>query len=486
MTTVHPQFDAATADARIEDLWTTEIVDELCRYITIPALSPAFDPEWETNGHLDRAVDQIEAWMGKRTIAGMSVERRSLPGRTPILLVDIPAFPASGSGEHDQAGEPTVLLYGHLDKQPEMVGWRDDLGPWKPVREGDLLYGRGGADDGYAAYASLAAIEALQEAGGQHPRLLVLIEASEESGSVDLPAHLEALGPRLGQVELVICLDSGCADYERLWLTTSLRGMVGLTVTAEVVAEGLHSGQASGIVPSTFRVLRQLLDRIESAETGRVLVESASVDIPAHRVDEAQAMADLVGDEVFDEFPFLDGVRPMTDDRTEALLNRTWRPTVSYIGADGLPPTGQAGNVLRPASSLKLSLRLPPTADSQQVLDDVTAALTSDAPYGAKVSVSESETADGWDAPDLAPWLRTAIDGACHEVFGQSMQLYGVGGSIPFIGMLGQRFPEAQFLITGVLGPASNAHGPNEFLHVPFAHDLTRCLARVLAAAGAR
>jgi acetylornithine deacetylase/succinyl-diaminopimelate desuccinylase-like protein len=328
--------------------------------------------------------------------------------------------------------------------------------------EGTRLYGRGGADDGYAAFASLTAIEAVQRSGGSHGRLVLLIEASEESGSPDLPAHVDQLSDRLGDVGLVVCLDSGCATYDTLWLTTSLRGLVDGTLSVNIVTEGLHSGSASGVVPSSFRIARQLLDRVERADTGEVLIESATVDIPPYRVAEAAATAALLGEGAMESVPYADGAGPMVAEPAEALIAKTWKPALSYM---------------------KLSLRIPPTADPDAVLNDMRTTLEADPPYGAGVSFSDSEAAPGWNAPDLAPWLREALDAASTEQFGQGLQLYGEGGSIPFMGMLGDKFPEAQFVITGVLGPESNAHGPNEFLDVAYAEKLTCCLAQVLDAA---
>ncbi len=474
-------FETATADRLIAQAWADELVPRLHDYITIPALSPAFDPDWEANGHIATAADLIEDWIRSRPVEGMTVSRQELPGRTPLTVVRVPAFgPAAGARGADG---PTTVLYGHLDKQPEMVGWRDGLGPWNPVLEGSRLYGRGGADDGYAAFASLAAVEAVQRSGGSHPPLVLLVEASEESGSPDLPAHIEALAAApdggLDDVDLVVCLDSGCATFDTLWLTTSLRGLVGGRLRVDIVTEGLHSGGAGGVVPSTFRILRVLLDRVERATDGAVTLAAANVDIPPHRIDEATAMADLLGDGVLENAPFVPGAGPMADSPLEAVLGRTWRPSLSYVGLDGMPPTGSAGNVLRPSTTLSLSLRIPPTADPEAVRDELKATLEADPPYGASVRF-RGEGAPGWNAPELAPWLRSALDDASGQVFGQPMQLMGEGGTIPFMGMLGERFPQAQFVITGVLGPGSNAHGPNEFLDVAYGERLTAVLARVL------
>jgi len=391
-----------------------------------------------------------------------------------VIVMEVPAF---GAGSNDD----TVLLYGHLDKQPEMTGWRDDLGPWTPVLEGDRLYGRGGADDGYSAFASVLAIEAAQAAGFSHHRCIVLIEASEESGSPDLPAHLVALADRVGTPSLVLCLDSGCLDYERLWVTTSLRGVVAAELRVDIVTEGIHSGSASGVVPSTFRIVRHLLDRIEDSATGRLVVDELHVEIPPDRLAQAEATA-AAFPSAGSEFPFVDGARPMIDDPTEQLLALTWRPALSITGASGIPPVEIAGNVLRPHTSVQLSIRLPPTCDHAAALAAVEQALMADAPYGAKVQVLHGHSGPGWNAPSFAPWLQQALDDASSHVFGEPSRAFGEGGSIPFMGMLGDMFPEAQFVVTGVLGPDSNAHGPNEYLHLPTARKLTEVLARVLHA----
>jgi acetylornithine deacetylase/succinyl-diaminopimelate desuccinylase-like protein len=372
-----------------------------------------------------------------------------------------------------------VLLYGHLDKQPEMTGWRQDLGPWLPVREGDRLYGRGGADDGYALFSALTALEAVQTSGGSHHRCVVIIEASEESGSMDLPAHIEALAARIGTPSLVVCLDSGALDYERLWVTTSLRGIAGGVLRVDVLSEGVHSGAASGVVPSSFRVVRQLLDRVEDSRSGAVLVDACHIPIPEYRVAEARQTAGEVA-LLSTEFPLLPGVQPMSDDAAEQILNRTWRPTLSVTGADGLPEVARAGNVLRPFTSLRLSFRLPPTVESEPALAAIRSALTNDPPSGAHVELLAGEAADGWNAPAFAPWLDAAMRRASESAFGTGYRAFGEGGSIPFMRMLQQRFPEAQFFVVGVLGPHSNAHGPNEFLHLPTAERITRAVAHVL------
>jgi acetylornithine deacetylase/succinyl-diaminopimelate desuccinylase-like protein len=470
-------LDASRANDLIATTWETELIPQLMDYIAIPALSPHFDPDWESSGHIRDAVDQISTWIQSRPIQAMTVEVAEIAGRTPLIVVEVEPFGSPSS-------DATIVLYGHLDKQPEMIGWRDGLSPWTPVIEGEKLYGRGGADDGYAAFASLTAIEAVQQSGGSHARCVLLVEASEESGSPDLPAHVEALASRLAGTNLVLCLDSGCATYDTVWLTTSLRGLVAGVLSVDIVTEGLHSGSVSGVVPSTFRIIRQLLDRIEDVTTGEVLLESAKVEIPQYRIDEARAVADALGADAFEQVPLSGNSHFVMADPAEQLIARTWTAALSVIGADGLPATGHAGNVLRPNTSLELSIRIPPTADADAVRAELEEALTADPPYGATVMFEKAEGTGGWHAPDLEPWLAEALEEATQASFGQGMQLQGEGGSIPFMGMLGEKFPEAQFVITGVLGPGSNAHGPNEYLHLPYAEKLTQVLTSVLDAHG--
>ncbi len=463
----------AAVGTHCDETWDG-IVPVLSDYIAIPNVSLDFDPQWREHGHMQRAVDLIADWCRARPIPGLAVDVVELPERTPMIVMEIP--PAGGG-----AADDTVLLYGHLDKQPEMEGWRPDLGPWTPVIEGDRLYGRVGADDGYAAFASLTAVEAVHAAGGSHTRCVVLIEASEESGSPDLPAYIDHLADRIGTPSLVICLDSGCIDYDRMWVTTSLRGLVMGRLSVDIVTEGLHSGDVSGMVPSTFRIARRLLDRIEDAETGRILLPEFDVEIPAGRVAEAEATGAEIG-RIGDRYPFVDDAGPPSDDPAEQLLSRTWRAALSVVGADGLPPTARAGNVLRPNTTLKLSIRIPPTADPDVCAAAVTAALEADPPYGARVRFEGVDSAAGWNAPATTPWLANALDRASTATFGRGARSFGVGGSIPFMAMLGEKFPDAQFVITGVLGPDANAHGPNEYLHLPTARRLTAAMAHVLDA----
>jgi acetylornithine deacetylase/succinyl-diaminopimelate desuccinylase-like protein len=371
-------------------------------------------------------------------------------------------------------------MYGHLDKQPEMTGWREGLGPWTPVIHDGKLYGRGGADDGYAVFCAIAALRQLKEDKRAHRRCVILIECCEESGSFDLPPYLEALAPRIGTPSFVVALDSGCGNYDQLWCTTSLRGLLNGVLTVEVLTEGVHSGDASGVVASSFRIARQLLDRIDDAATG--MVKGFQAEIPAERLAQAKKAAQVLGEEVWRKFPFVKGMRAVHGDVAELILNRTWRPMLAITGADGLPTPANAGNVLRPKTQLVLSLRLPPTLDAQAAARKMKATLEADPPYGARVSYEYGQAARGWNAPATAPWLERVMDESSRRHYGQPAMWMGEGGTIPFMAMLGEKFPQAQFFITGVLGPHSNAHGPNEFLHIDYAKRLTACVADVLTA----
>jgi acetylornithine deacetylase/succinyl-diaminopimelate desuccinylase-like protein len=453
----------------VSEKWDREIVPQLSTYIKIPNKSPMFDPQWSERGYMDEAMSLIETWVRQQPISGMQVERIQLPGRTPLLFIEIPG-----------KGDDTVLLYGHMDKQPEMIGWNVDLAPWKPVLAGDKLYGRGGADDGYATFASLTAIMALKDRGLDHSRCVVLIEGCEESGSYDLPFYINYLANRIGTPSLVVCLDSGCGNYDQLWLTTSLRGLAGGTLRVRVLEEGVHSGDASGIVPSSFRVLRQLLDRIEDPATGRIRIDPLYVDIPSERIEQASEASQVLGTAIYDKFPFLPGMQPMGQDLSDLVLNRTWRPTLSVTGADGLPSLMDAGNVLRPQTSVKLSIRLPPTMDGERASKLLKEVLENDPPYGSHVEFEVEKSASGWAAPATAEWLRQSVNEASRQYFGPRAAAMGEGGTIPFMGMLQERFPDAQFVVTGLLGPKSNAHGPNEFLHIPTGKKLTASMASVI------
>ena len=474
-------LDDAQALSDVSAQWDRDIVKQITDYITIPAKSPSFDADWAGHGHIDTVMRNAAAWVEAQKVEGLKLEIVRLEGRTPVLFFEVPATKT--------ASTDTVLMYGHLDKQPEFTGWRNDLGPWTPKYEDGKLFGRGGADDGYAVYASIAAIQALKSQKVAHPRIVGLVETCEESGSYDLLPYVDALRTRLGEVGLVICLDSGAGNYDQLWLTTSLRGMASGVLKVEILTEGVHSGDASGLVPSSFRIMRQVLDRLEDSRTGRLLPQSFHCEIPAERLAQAQVTAHILGDQIYKRFPWAHYdcggattfALPTTTDPVEALLNRTWKPTLSVTGAEGFPEMANAGNVLRPYTAFKLSLRLPPLVDAGSAVQELKALLEDNAPYQAKVTFESAGGATGWNAPSTSPWFQKALDDASQAHYGAPCGTIGQGGTIPLMNMLSQGFPKAQMMVCGVLGPKSNAHGPNEFLHVPYAKKITAAVAHVIA-----
>ncbi|MFM6986157.1 MAG: M20/M25/M40 family metallo-hydrolase [Hydrogenophaga sp.] len=514
-------LDARILQTHVDHAWRERIVPELQRYIAVPAKSPMFDPDWATHGLLERVLQNAADWVRAQQVPGLQLEIVRLNDaqgrpRTPVLFFELPASegkdgtpvpagdPAQGRPMPDQPprgaatreaaerggrSSQTVLMYGHLDKQPEFNGWRSDLGPWTPVIDDGKLYGRGGADDGYAIYAAITASQALKAQGVAHQRIVGLIETCEESGSGDLLPYIDVLKPRLGDVGLVICLDSGAGNYDQLWLTTSLRGMASGVLKVDILTEGIHSGDASGLVPSSFRILRQVLDRLEDSGTGRLLPASFHCEVPAERLAQAQATAAILGDELFKRFPWAHhdcggatvSALPTTTDPVEALLARTWRPTLSVTGADGFPDIANAGNVLRPYTAFKLSLRLPPLVDAASAVQQLKTLLEDNAPYQAKVTFEGLSSATGWNAPATAPWFESALQAASQAHYGAACATIGQGGTIPLMNMLSQGFPSAQMMVCGVLGPRSNAHGPNEFLHLDYARRLTASVAQVIA-----
>jgi len=453
----------------INTLWDESILPSLAEYVAIPNKSPMFDADWEANGYMEDAVKHMLAWVEAQNVAGLTSEVHRLPGRTPTILLTI-------EGHNDD----TVLIYGHLDKQPEFTGWEDGLGPWLPVFRDDKLYGRGGADDGYAIYSAIAAIKSLQEQQLPYPRIVVLIEASEESGSPDLPFYMDQLEDQIGKASLVIALDSTCGNYDQLWITTSLRGMLISDLTVRVLQEGVHSGAAGGIVPSSFRLLRQLISRIEDENTGVITPDFLNEQVPDVRRQEAIEAGQVLADTFEDMYPFAGSTGPMSDDPTELVLNNTWAASLAVTGLGGAPSPDEAGNVLRPETTARLALRIPPTIDAEAAADSLRKVLTENPPGGAEVTLDIHTPNPGWHAPETSEKLRQSLEQASMNYFGAPAMSIGCGGSIPFMEFLARKLPDAQFVVTGVLGPRSNAHGPNEFLHIPTGKKITAAVAELL------
>jgi acetylornithine deacetylase/succinyl-diaminopimelate desuccinylase-like protein len=450
-------------------LWQRYLPD-LEALVKIPAVSPSFDPDWASRGAVDAIVEAAAGWLRDRDGAPEVTVSR-IDGRTPLVF-------ACSAGQ--DAAAPRVLFYGHLDKQPAGDGWTVTA-PWSPAVRGGRLYGRGAADDCYAIVAAWGAVEAARAAGVPLPRCAILLEASEESSSADLPAHLDALADRIGQPDLVVCLDAFSPDATRVWCTTSLRGIVVLDVTASVLRRPVHSGDAGSIVPSPFRVLRRLLDRVEDAATGRVLLEALRTIPPASLASTVDGMAAAGLGSPTGGFSLLEGVTPEHAGLRDQFAHRAWDPVIAYVGLDGMPPATSAASVLLPSVTLRLSVRIPPDLDPLTAADALTGSLLADPPAGAHVQVNVVAAQRGFSAPPLAPATAAVLDRASVAQYGTVAGRYAAGVTIPFMGMLRERFPRAQVLAVGALGPGSNPHAPDESLDLRAAAALTAALAEVIA-----
>lgn len=475
-------FDYKAAHEFAVKEWNDSIQERICEIVRIPSQSPLFDPECLTNGLQEKVLDIALKWIEQQGVKGLTVRVETAEGRTPLLFIDIPSTDGT---------DKTVIVYSHLDKQPPMLPWAEGLDPYTPVirastdHKGNActkLYGRAGADDSYGVFATISAVKAVQAQGLPHGRVVGLIEFCEESGSFDLPHYLNKLKPELGNPDLLICLDSGCGDFERLWMTTSLRGMAAGVLTVQVSTEGVHSGMGSGIIPSSFRIARQLLDRIEDAKTGEILVPSLYVEIPQDQLDYAKSTVQILGDEIVQAYPFVDGCKPISDNVLELYLNRSWRPTLSYTGIGDIPSLQAAGNVLRPKTSFNLSFRLPPTANATDIATDLKKTLEENPPYGAKVTFECNKFAKGFYCPPFESWLSQTFNESSQALWSKEAAFESCGGSIPFLNILQEMFPSIQFCVAGILGPHTNAHGPNEFLHVEYTQNLMAAVAGIFAA----
>lgn len=464
-------MDINSLKSFIENKWDKSALPALMEYISIPAVSPAFNPHWHKQGHLQDALVLAKEWCDSIALENAETRIISPPDKTPVLMIEIAAT--------DPESKTNVLMYGHLDKQPESSGWDKNKGPWTPVIENGKLFGRGAADDGYSLFAAVISIKALQVQRIKHPRCVILIETCEESGSYDLEYYLDTCQDTIGVPDLVICLDSGCGDWDHLWITTSLRGTIIGQLTARILTQDIHSGM-SGAVASSFRILRQILDRIEDAKTGRVLLDTLHTRIPDERMKQLEGAAKILGPSLHKKIPLVKGATAMFDDPLDFLINNTWRPAVSYIGADGLPKINASANVIRQSTTLLLSIRVPPLVDTEKAVAHLKKTIEDNTPYGAEVSFSNTSQTRGWNMPKNNDNLDETIARAASIGFDNTPCFTGEGGSIPFMTMLSQKFPCASFLITGVLGPNSNAHGPNEFLDIAYVKKLTLAVAYVI------
>lgn len=456
---------------RSEEIWESSILPSLSDFIGIKALSPLFEPNWAEIGELDATIELFCEWLEDQGIEGMSHEKHRIGELSPVLIVTIEG---TGPGE--------VIFYSHLDKQPSKPElWSEGLHPLKAVRRDPWLYGRGSVDDGYGGYLCATSVRLLQEAGAPHPRCTMIIETCEESGSFDLPPYLEGLTERLGNPDMVVVLDSGGPDYDHIWMTEALRGLVSGTLSVRVSHEGIHSGNSGGSIPSSFRIQRILLDRVEDSSSGKVTIPEMHVEIPEVVRENAITLRNIVGDSIWEQFPTVDTLRQASETTEDMIVAMNWEPTLSIIGADGIPSVQDAGNVLRTNTDLKLSFRIPPGVDSEYAIARAKEILEEDPPYGAEVTFTPDSCADGFHAPPLDGPISEAITEASMELTGLPPLATWTGGTIPFMAMMQAKYPEAMFLCTGTSGPGNNAHGPDEKLHIPSSKRLTVFLSATIA-----
>ncbi len=460
-------------DAKLHALWENETLEGLKKFISIKSLSPDFDKDWEEHGELLRSLKEAKAF-AQSMLPEIHIEILEAKGKTPLLFFEVAA-----TGNSKDHGD--VLFYGHMDKQPASDDWSNGRSAFNPSLEKDVLYGRGAADDGYSFYAAISIAKALEESGVNHPRLFGIFETAEESGSEDFPFWIAQLSERFTRVSLVLVLDAGCIDYKHLCITTNFRGVFGTTLKVSVLEHGVHSGTASGVVPDSFMIARSLLDRIEDSRTGKLLNNAFyAAEIPPARTRQIQEKAQVICG-LENDFPWIDKPVMRTANTEEALLAQTWLPQLAVIGAGGLPAIGEGGNVLRSDTSLRLSIRLPPTVDPLVAQKDLEKTLLANPPFGAKVELLGTYSFKGWDAPAEADWFSQIVKDASIEVFDAPAIYSGEGGSLSIFDTLEAACPAAQFLLTGVLGPHSNAHGPDEALHLEYVENLCRALARIVS-----
>ncbi len=435
-----------------------EILPALEEFVRIDNLSPSFDPNWETNGKAEKAGMHLINWAKSQGIKGLKAELYKEPGKTHMVFIEI----------ESQGIDKTILLYGHFDKQPALGEWAEGLYPNKPVLKDGLLYGRGASDDGYALFAFIESIKLIQNQNLKHGKIIITLESGEESGSADLVPLLISLKDRIGNPDLMVCMDSGCKDYSSFWLTTSLRGAANFELEIQCLKEDVHSGEGSGVAPDSFTILRMLLDRLEDSKTSKVIVP-INVEIPKYRIEDAKKLGDYLKEKTVNDLIKLeDGVKPLSEDYQEAILNNTWRPSITIIGLTGLPKAEGASNVLRKNLKATISIRLPPTLNCKDAEKVVIDTLTKNPPYNAKITAKCLVSMNGWAAKDMNPCLKKSFAESSKFLFGKDYYNCGEGGSIPFVSQLGELYPKCEILVTGVLGPNSNAHCTNECLNIDY------------------
>eukprot|EP00824_Muranothrix_gubernata_P021667 TRINITY_DN479_c0_g1_i1.p1 TRINITY_DN479_c0_g1~~TRINITY_DN479_c0_g1_i1.p1 ORF type:complete len:483 (+),score=91.68 TRINITY_DN479_c0_g1_i1:3-1451(+) len=456
----------------VEKNWEESVLPSLKDFIRIPNITPTLDSTWETNGNAEKAVKLVYDWVEKQNLKGAKMEILKEPGKPHTIFIEIDA----------QGGNTkNVMLYAHMDKMPPSEGeWDEGLSPYEPVIKDGLMYGRGCADDGYGVYACILPIKACQEMGIPHPRCVIVFESAEESASLHLTYYIEKLKDRIKTPDLIVCLDSGAGDYDHLWITSTLRGCMNIGMKVSLMEKGVHSGDGSGVVPDSFRICRVLLDRLEDPKTGVVIDEFQS-PLSEKREKQLRESAKILGKTLVEDMPLLEGCKPFHPDVTEMVINKSWKAMLCITGAESLPNLENAGNVLRPTTTLKMSMRLPPPLNPYKAMEKAKEILSKDVPHNAKVEFIGNFCAPGLECPMLSPELEKSLDDSAKTFMGHPALYMGEGGSIPFMAMLHEMYPSTQIIVTGILGPGNNAHGPNEMLNIDYTKKLMMCITKVFA-----
>jgi len=470
------QLNVEETRKNVDQFWDSWYVPGLSDFIRVPNLTPMVDPDFLTNGHNEKAMELVDNYINKLEIKGINKKIFQPEGMTPLIIYVV--------DKTEGASDTQIMAYGHLDKQPWMEGWGEGLHPTTPVIRGDYLYGRGGGDDGYAPFSTMLAIKNAQMQGVKHPRIALVLETEEESGSPNLIPLLKIAKDYIGEPDFLLCLDSGAFDYGQLWLTSSLRGVTLCDVTVKAAKGGYHSGEVGGIVPETFRVMRHLLNRLDDSETGDVMKE-LETELPAYALPEAKKMAELMKTDLAEKYKMEEGVEFVSKDMEKMYLDNTWKANLSITGAGGLPQYQKAGNVVRASTSLRLSMRLPPNMDAKKANMHVKEKLTTNVPHNCKVEIHGDHNGNGWCMKDPEPWFHEAMNNASKNFYdGKEYGSYGMGGSIPFLAQLGGLYPNTFIVALGLLGPQSNAHAPNECINLAYAKKLTQCMSHIIVDIG--
>eukprot|EP00930_Biecheleria_cincta_P001434 TRINITY_DN102578_c0_g1_i1.p1 TRINITY_DN102578_c0_g1~~TRINITY_DN102578_c0_g1_i1.p1 ORF type:complete len:509 (+),score=102.59 TRINITY_DN102578_c0_g1_i1:153-1679(+) len=458
----------------VEEEWNAAM-PVLQDFVRIPNLTPLRDADWETNGLLDKATDHVANWVKAQNLDRCTVEIFKDEGNSPFLFIEVGGTPGSPKAAS------TILMYGHLDKQPHGEGWDEDAGPTAAVIKDGKLFGRGAGDDGYAVFSCIIALKALQRQGVAHPRTVILAECSEESGSMHLSHYVQKLDGRIGTPSAVYCLDAGVEDYNRFWLNTSLRGALAATLEVSISSIAQHSGTAGGIVPDVHRIMRQLLARIEDVNTGRMLLPDFFTKIPVERQAEMKAASEALGyPQTSRKIPFLPGCHPVVDDAFQLYRANSWEPSMAVIGSEGIPGFASASPILATSHKIMLAVRLPPMVDPEIAAAAMKSVLERDPPCGAKVCVDFKFKVKGFHAGEVKPNLEKAMNQASEQIFGKPPGSFGCGGTIPLMNILQEMFPDASLIVSGILGPGSNEHGPNESMPIEYAKKFTACVSMIM------